>query len=64
MLVVTSKMKKHLKKKGFNTSATAVQKMSEVVEELCNKAAEKAKSDRRKTVMDRDIEAVLDDMAQ
>lgn len=62
MLVVASKIKKQLKAGGCNTSASAITKLSEVVEQICVKAMEAAKKDRRKTVMDRDIEAVLDGM--
>ncbi len=63
MLVITSKVKKRIKDGGMSTSGSAITKLSEVVEELCAKAITKAKDDKRKTVMDRDIEAVLDDMA-
>lgn len=64
MLVVVAKIKKHIKKGGMITSGSAVKKLSEVVGELCTAAIEKAKKDHRKTVMDRDIDAVLDDMAK
>lgn len=64
MLVVTSNIKKHIKEGGMNTSGEAVKKLSEVVGELCTAAMEKAKKDHRKTVMDRDIDNVLNDMAR
>jgi histone H3/H4 len=39
----------------MNTSAAVIDKLSDLVRELCNKAIENAKSDGRKTVMDRDF---------
>ncbi|MGD2169367.1 MAG: hypothetical protein PVI40_03905 [Chlamydiota bacterium] len=57
VLVVASKVKKYIKEKGdMSTSATAISRLSEIIEEECNKAIESAKSARRKTVMDRDFE--------
>ena len=55
VLVVTSKIKKHIKAKGLSTSAEAIQLISEKVEEICNDAIEAAKQDKRKTVMARDL---------
>jgi len=61
MLVVTSKVKKFIKGKGkMNTSGTAIEALSKVVEKVCEQAMEHAKDDKRKTVMDRDIEVVVD----
>ena len=55
-LVVTSKVKKFIKEKGgFNTSAETIEVLSKAVERLCQKGFDSAKSDGRKTVMDRDI---------
>lgn len=55
-LVVTSKVKKLIKEKGgMNTSAATVEVLSKAIERLCLKGIESAKSDGRKTVMDRDI---------
>lgn len=55
-LVVTSKIKKFIKEKGgFNTSAETIDVLSKAVERLCQKGVDSAKSDGRKTVMDRDI---------
>lgn len=57
-LVVVSKVKKHIKDKGgMNTSASAIEALSALVERECEKAVEKANSEKRKTVMDRDFEA-------
>lgn len=56
VLVVTSKVKKHIKEKSeMNTSAETVDVLSKAVERLCQKGIESAKADGRKTVMARDI---------
>jgi len=56
-LVVVSKVKKYIKDKaGMNTSATAMDALSKIVAKECVKATEAARSDGRKTVMDRDFE--------
>jgi histone H3/H4 len=55
-LVVASKLKNYIREQsGMNTSAAVIDKLSDLVRELCNKAIENAKSDGRKTVMDRDF---------
>lgn len=57
VLVVASKLKNYIKDKaGMNTSAAVMPVLSERVRNLCNQAIEKAKSEGRKTVMDRDFE--------
>jgi len=56
VLIVASKVKAYIKaKSGFNTSASVLEALSSIVERECNKAIEKAKADKRKTVMDRDF---------
>ena len=56
VLVVASKVKKHIKDSGdCNTSSAFIDALSTKVANICNKAVEKAKADGRKTVMDRDI---------
>jgi histone H3/H4 len=56
VLVVTSKVKKHIKENGeCNTSAETIEALSKAVEALCRRGIENAKSDGRKTVMARDI---------
>ncbi len=56
VLVVTSKIKKHIKETGgCNTSAETVEVLSKAVEKLCQKGVDAAKADGRKTVMARDI---------
>jgi histone H3/H4 len=55
-LVVVSKIKKYIKEKSeMNTSATAIDELTRVVQKECDKAIEKAKAANRKTVMDRDF---------
>lgn len=60
VLVVTSKVKNYIKAEaGLNTSGAVAAALSERVRKLCEKAVENAKSDNRKTVMDRDIPEIL-----
>jgi histone H3/H4 len=57
VLVVASKVKQLIKKHSdMNTSSSVMEALSKVVEREVLKAIEKAKSDKRKTVMDRDFE--------
>lgn len=57
VLVIASKVKKLIKdKSGMNTSAAVMEALTKVIERECQKAIEKAQSDKRKTVMDRDFE--------
>ena len=56
-LVVVSKVKAHIKEtSGMNTSASAMDALTQIVEKECAKAIDAAKSEGRKTVMDRDFE--------
>lgn len=57
-LVVASKVKKLIKDEGgLSTSAQAIDQLTIRIQTICNKAIENAKSDKRKTVMDRDFTA-------
>lgn len=57
VLVVVSKIKKRIKEKsGMNTSASAMESLTKIVERECEKAINKAQAEGRKTVMDRDFE--------
>ncbi len=57
-LVVASKVKKLIKDEaGLSTSAQAIDQLTVRVQTVCLKAIENAKSDKRKTVMDRDFTA-------
>jgi len=57
ILVIASKIKKYIKdKKGMNTSASVMAKLTEIVEKACEDAAERAEKAKRKTVMDRDFD--------
>ena len=58
VLVVASKVKQLIKKQAdMNTSASVMEALSKVIEREIAKAIEKAKADKRKTVMDRDFES-------
>ena len=58
VLVVVSKLKNYIRARSqMNTSAAVAEKLSEIVRTLCDQAIERAKSDNRKTVMDRDFGA-------
>lgn len=57
VLVVVSKLKNYIRAKSeMNTAASVAPKLSEIVQTLCDQAIERARSDGRKTVMDRDFE--------
>jgi hypothetical protein len=56
VLIVVSKLKAYIKaKSGMNTSDGIVPVLSDLVREICDRAIESAKSDGRKTVLDRDV---------
>lgn len=56
VLVVVSKLKKFIKAEaGMNTANGVAQVLSSRVKGLCNQAIENAKSDGRKTVMEKDF---------
>jgi histone H3/H4 len=64
VLVVVSKLKNYIRlKSGLNTSGNVATVLSELVRRECDQAIEKAKSDGRKTVMDRDFPASGEAMA-
>jgi len=55
-LVVVSKVKKLIREKTqLNTSASAIETLSKIVEKEVLKAAQKAKEANRKTILDRDF---------
>lgn len=57
VLVVASKVKALIKKQSeMNTSANVMDALTKIVEREVSKAIERAKADKRKTVMDRDFE--------
>jgi histone H3/H4 len=59
ILIVQSKVKDYIRGKSeMNTSGGVAVRLSEVVKQLCDRAIENAKTDGRKTVMDRDIPPV------
>lgn len=56
VLVVVSKLKNYVRAEfGMNTSASVASALSDKIRQLCSEAAERAKSDGRKTLMDRDF---------
>lgn len=56
VLVVASKVKNYIRaNSGMNTSASVLQALSAKVRQLCDQAIANAKTDGRKTVMDRDF---------
>lgn len=57
ILVVASKVKNHIRtRSGMNTSSAVMAVLSERVRRLCDQAIERARSEGRKTVMDRDFD--------
>ena len=57
VLIVASKLKDYIgaRSGGMNTSANVLKRLSDIVRLACDKAIERARSDGRKTVMDRDF---------
>jgi histone H3/H4 len=56
VLVVASKVKNYIKDSGdMKTSAGVLQVLSERLRGMCDQAVESARSDGRKTVLDRDF---------
>lgn len=56
VLVVASKIKSYIKNKGdMKTSANVLEVLSDRIRTLCDQAVESARSDGRKTVLDRDF---------
>ena len=56
VLIVVSKLKTYIKaKSGMNTSDGIVPVLSDLLREIADRAIESAKSDGRKTVLDRDV---------
>ena len=58
VLIVASKLKQYIKDKyDMNTAASVMDSLSRNVRRMTDRAAEKAKSEGRKTIMDRDFES-------
>ena len=56
VLVVISKLKRYIKDQGgMNTAGNVAPALSEKIRLMCDTAIESARSDGRKTVMDRDF---------
>lgn len=57
VLVVVSRFKSYVKERfGMNTSDAVMEVLSDHIRSVCRRAAENARADGRKTVMDRDFE--------
>ena len=55
-LVIVSKLKKYIKESsGMNTAGNVAPALSDQIRQMCKRAIESARSDGRKTVMDRDF---------
>ena len=56
ILLVVSKLKQYIRSvSGMNTAGNVAQVLSDTIRKLCDQAIEKARTDGRKTVMDRDF---------
>ena len=56
ILVVVSKLKKHIRSTaGMSTASNVAPALSDIIRSLCAQAIENAKAAKRKTVMDRDF---------
>ncbi|MCF6156533.1 MAG: hypothetical protein E3K36_15115 [Candidatus Brocadia sp.] len=56
ILIVVSKLKNYIRSTAdMNTAGNVAEVLSDIVRRLCNQAIEKAKTDGRKTVMERDF---------
>ena len=56
ILIVASKLKKYLKDRhDLNTSSNVMDRLSDLVRNLCDNAVENARAESRKTLMDRDF---------
>ena len=56
VLVVASKIKAYIKAEGdMKTSASVLDALSDRLRTMCREAIESARSDGRKTVLDRDV---------
>ena len=56
ILLVVSKLKQYIRSvSGMNTAGNVAPALSDTIRKLCDQAIEKAKTDGRKTVMDRDF---------
>ncbi|MFP8874019.1 MAG: hypothetical protein VCB42_05675 [Myxococcota bacterium] len=57
VLVVASKVKKYIRDSGdMKTSGTVLTALSDRLRRMCDQAIQNARSDGRKTVLDRDFE--------
>lgn len=58
VLIVASKLKNYIRERsGMNTSSAVMDVLSDRLRELCDRAIDHARTEGRKTVMDRDFSA-------
>ena len=58
VLIVVSKLKNYVRSThGMNTAGNVAPAISNTIRQLLDQAVERAKSDGRKTIMDRDLSA-------
>lgn len=58
VLIIASRLKEYVRaRSGFNTSDKVLEPLSEVVRQVCDRAIERAASEGRKTILERDLEA-------
>jgi histone H3/H4 len=56
VVIVASRLKEYVRaRSGFNTSDRVLDPLSEIVRRICDQAIENARSEGRRTVLDRDI---------
>lgn len=56
ILIVASRLKEYVRaRSGFNTSDRALEPLSDIVRRVCDQAIQNARSEGRRTVLDRDI---------
>lgn len=56
VLIVVSKLKNYIRERsGMNTAGSVAGALSAMIRTVCDQAIERAKTDGRKTVMDRDF---------
>ncbi len=59
VLVVASKIRAYIKERAdMNTSASVYEVLSDRLRDLCDQAIDAARADGRKTVLDRDFDAL------
>jgi len=63
LLVVSKKVKQHIKEHGMNTSKEAIGYISDEVAKIAVRAVQNAKEQGRKTVMAKDVDEVYKELS-